>query len=77
MTQSSSKKQKEKSKPTLNLTKSPSRIKKTSNSNSNTHKNSPFGLDKTKTILSINQKRTHSVKKNLNEIFDKLKLNGM
>lgn len=55
------------------ISKSPKR-KRTSNSNQNSNKNSPFLLSKEPQSLSITQKRTHSVKRNLSEILSKLTL---
>ncbi len=55
------------------ISKSPKR-KRTSNSNQNSNNNSPFLLSKEPKSLSITQKRTHSVKKNLSEILNKLVL---
>lgn len=56
--------------------KSPKKVaKKTPNSNKNTNTNSPFNLNRS-VPLNLSQKRTHSVKRNLTEVFKKLSLIG-
>ncbi len=55
------------------ISKSPKK-KKTSNSNKNSNCNSPFLLVKEPQSMSITQKRTHSVKRNLSEVLSKLSL---
>jgi hypothetical protein len=55
------------------ISSSPKR-KRTSNSNKNSNTNSPFLLCKEPPALSITQKRTHSVKRNLSEVLSKLTL---
>ncbi len=50
------------------------KLTKKSASNSNTNASSPYNINFDTKSLNLNQKRTHSVKKNLSEIFGKLTL---
>ena len=50
------------------------KIKKASNSNSNTKTHSPYKITKDPQMVNLTQKRTHSVKRNLSDIFSKLSL---